>query len=246
VKSDAHNVKPNVKPNTHGFRPDARQDLVAGVGNGFVSVSDAAGASTQQVATSESLNDRFSDKPGASDWIGGPHNGGVAGKALDPTTGDPVGPSIRPGTPGIPYGTVNGLEDPLDGGQYPGIPVFQNEVSGSADANGGDGTLLDLKNTPANDPQMEDHGSLDKPVMMPEPDSGVSRVPEPRSLTLLSLGLGAIILWRKFRPARWAQAPKISHEPTEIPTAAADSPSIERYVLVGFARFPASVTATHS
>jgi PEP-CTERM motif len=169
-------------------KPVAHQDQVAGMGTGFVSVYDVADASWEQVASSQSFNGLLSDKPGVGDWSGGPHDGG-AGNALDPTNGDVVGQLL------------NGLGHPLQGEGHRGS-VFQNEVNGGAGSDGGDGHLLDFKNTPGHDPHTEDHGPFNKPLVT-EPDSGsVSSVPEPGSLVLVSLGLIAIILWGKFRSAR--------------------------------------------
>ena len=163
-------------------KSNAHQDRVTGLGNDSVSVH-AAGASWEQVASGQFL---LSNEPGVSNWIGGPLGGG-ARDALDPTNGDVVGQ------------TLNGLDHPFQGDDQLGS-VFQNEVNGSANSDGGDGHLLDFKNEP--DPQAEDHGAFNKTVVT-EPDSGpVSGVQEPGSLALLSLGLGALILWGKFQSAR--------------------------------------------
>ena len=205
------------------IKPDAHQDGVTGLGNGLLSVYEDVGASLQVASSDEpgggdwsggprdggftvpltlspsssnaldpttgdlfgqSLNGQGDPGQGGGDWSGGSRNGGFAvpltfspssSNALDTTTGDLLGQSL------------NGLNDPLQGS------VIRNDVNGGTDSDGGDGNLLDLKSTSVND-------AFDKPVMTPGPDSGtISSVPEPRSLVLLSLGLGAVILWRKFR-----------------------------------------------
>jgi hypothetical protein len=101
-------------------------------------------------------------------------SGSGAGNDPFPTNGDGVG--------------LNGHPPQGDGGS-----VFQNE------GNGGNGHL-GPPNLP--DPHTGDQGSFNQPPAT-EPDSGpISGVPEPGSLVLLSLGLGAVILWGKLRPAR--------------------------------------------
>ena len=168
-------------------KPDAYQDRTTGLGNDSVSVYDDAGASWEQVASGQSLNSLFSNEPGGSDWNGGSHGGG-AGVALDPTNGDVVGKLL------------NGLDHPFQGDDLHGS-VFQNEVDGGANSDGGDGHLLDFKNAPDDDYGSEDHGPSNNTVVT-GPDSGpLSGVPEPGSLMLLSLGLMAVILWGKFRSA---------------------------------------------
>jgi hypothetical protein len=205
------------------IKPDAHQDRVTGPGNGLLSVYEDIGASLQVASSDEpgggvwsggprvggfavpltvspsssdsldpttgdlfgqSLNGLDDPLQGGGNWSSVSRNGGFAtphtlpsspSNTLDPTTGDLLGQSL------------NGLDDPLQGS------VIRNDVNGGTDSDGGDGNLLDLKSTSVND-------AFDKPVLTPEPHPGTtSSVPEPRSLVLLSLGLGAIILWRKFR-----------------------------------------------
>jgi len=175
-------------------KPNAHQDRVTGLGNGTVSLYNDAVASRQQAASGQSLNGHFSNEPAGSNLNGGPHGEG-AGHALDSTNGDVVGQ--------LP----NGLDNPFQGDDHPG-PVFQNEGNGGADSSGGNGHLFDVNNGPDHDLHAEDHGPSNNTVVTgsdssPLPDSGpVSAVPEPGSLTLLSLGLGAVILCGKFRSAR--------------------------------------------
>jgi len=90
---------------------------------------------------------------------------------------------------------LSGLDQPLQG-EDARASVIENESNGGAASGGGDGKILDFNDTPASDGHREDQGGLlDKPVDL------ISSVPEPGSLALLSLGLGAIILWRQFRSA---------------------------------------------
>jgi len=110
-------------------------------------------------------------------------NGSGAGNVSDPANGDVVG--------------LNGPPPQGDGGStFQNGPVFQNE------GNGGNGDL-DPPNISHHDPQTEGHGPST------EPDSGpLSGVPEPGSLVLMSLGLGAVLLWGKFRSARQTRPSK--------------------------------------
>jgi hypothetical protein len=112
-------------------------------------------------------------EPGGAAWSG-------AGNDPFPTNGDVAG--------------LNGHPPQGEGGTvFPNGPVYQNE------GNGGNGHLGPPK---LPDPHTGDQGSFNQPPVT-EPDSGpVSSVPEPGSLVLMSLGLAAVILWGKFRPAR--------------------------------------------
>jgi PEP-CTERM motif-containing protein len=190
----------DVKPDTH---PDAHQDRVTEPGDSFLSAYDATGTSWKPAASSEPLNDPFSGEPWASSWSDGTH-GGDARNAVDPANGDLVGQLLNQVDHSLQgeEHRVQGEEHPLQGEDFRGS-VFENEVHSGADSDGGDGHLLHFKNTADNSPQIEDHGSFDKSVFTPERGTGpVSSVPEPTSLVLLSLGLWAILLWRKLRSAR--------------------------------------------
>ena len=113
-------------------------------------------------------------EPGGAAWSGG------AGNDPFPTNGDVAG--------------LNGHPAQGDGGSvFPSGPVYQNE------GNGGNGHL-GPPNLP--DSHTGGQGTFNQPPVT-EPDPGsISGVPEPGSLVLLSLGLVAVILWGKVRPAR--------------------------------------------
>ena len=105
---------------------------------------------------------------------GGAAWSGGAGNDPFPTNGDVAG--------------LNGHPPQGDGGS-----VFQNGGSGG---NGHVGP----PNLP--DPRTGDPGSFNQPPVTETDPGPVSAVPEPGSLVLLSLGLVAVILWGKLRPAR--------------------------------------------
>lgn len=169
-----------VKPDAQNLYPDAHPDRSVNLEGGFGSLTDWAGASANQVRPNDPVNALFGGGPS----VGGPavndRNGGLhdGTSNLDPVTGDPV--SLL----------LSGLDHPLQGEDARGS-VLENEANGG----GGDGQILDFNDTPASGGDPEDHGLLGKPVEL------ISSVPEPGSFALLSLGLGAVILWRQFRPA---------------------------------------------
>jgi hypothetical protein len=72
---------------------------------------------------------------------------------------------------------------------------FTLQATGAAGSAGHPGPPSALDSTIANDPHVADLGSVGNA----EP---ITAVPEPRSLVLLSLGLGGVLLWRKFGPVR--------------------------------------------
>jgi len=206
-----------VNPNAHNAYPDAHQERVAASGGDSQSASDAAGPSGNQGGSSGTLSDALSSEPATtsaiggssgtpsgplrselgiappivgavSDWSSAPHDGGVGGNA-DPTIFDPVTPLL------------NGLDQPLQGDGHQGS-VYQNEVNDEDASGSGDGNVPDFNNPPGSDSHPEDHGAVDKPVALPDPNPGlIGSVPEPGSLALLSLALGAVILWRTFLSA---------------------------------------------
>jgi hypothetical protein len=180
-KSDGALRLPYVKPDV---KPDAHQNRVTGAESGFVSVYDVADASWNQLGSKESLD---ALKPGAS-------NGSGAGNSVDPTNGDLDGHTSQGD-----QGSV------LDAPVFRDPPVFSDAPVFQTEENDGD-RHLDTPNPPNHMPNYDPHTGDPGPFTqspLTEPDSGpLSSVPEPGSLVLMSLGLIAVILWGKFRPAR--------------------------------------------
>ncbi|HXI41662.1 MAG TPA: PEP-CTERM sorting domain-containing protein [Bryobacteraceae bacterium] len=162
--------------------------------NGGTDSPVAAGTSRNQGAAGGTISGPLSAAQGntapiegsGSSWNGASHDGG-ADNAI--TTADPAGQLL------------SGLDHPLQGDDHLGSVspnAVNNDASGSSD-----GTILDFNNPPVSDFNSEDHGSTDKLVGSPDPDPGIiATVPEPGSLMLLSLALGAVILWRRFLSAQ--------------------------------------------
>lgn len=211
----------DANPDAHNLYSSAHQGPVAGLGNDRVSaydaanasgkpvassgspsgrlsdepavnlggfVSDAVGASRSQVASNESPNGLFGNEAGASHSNNRPHVVGGADTTLDPTTADLV------------QQLLGRSEYRLQGDGF-GRPVFQNEIKSGADSVDWDEQVLDFADTRGNGPLLKNQGLRDGPITLAADSGRVSSVAEPRSLALLSVGLGAIILWRKFRSA---------------------------------------------
>jgi hypothetical protein len=108
-----------------------------------------------------------------------------------------AGPSASGSTAGGITGDALGATTGNFTGQPPNGPL---QANGPAGSEGGDpGPPSDLNGAGANPPV--DQGSGGGLGITPVPSTGpVAAVPEPRSFVLLSLGLGGILLWRKFRP----------------------------------------------
>ncbi len=169
-------------------KPDVYRDRVAELGDSSAPTFDVPGASWKHVAASESMHGSSGDNPGTNGGSGGGRDGGD-NHALEPLNDDLVGQLLN--------GLGNRLHD-AEGWESD----FQNEVNGGAGSERDSGHLAEFGNRPNNDPKAEDHSPFNTPLAT-EPVSGpVSSVPAPGSLGLLSLGLGAIILERKFRPTR--------------------------------------------
>ena len=178
----------------------------AGMG-GSAGGAAPAGASRSSSSThSSSARSRKSDRTNAHGRVAGAGNSSASVYNIADASWNQLGPSESPnalepggaawsgGAGNDPFPTngdvagLNGHPPQGDGGS-----VLQNE------GNGGNGHH-DPPNVP--DPHTGDPGSFNQPPVT-EPDPGpVSSVPEPGSLVLLSLGLGAVILWGKLRPAR--------------------------------------------
>jgi len=180
-------VGPNVH-HVHRTRP-------SGLGKSFMSVYDGARSASKEVASSDSETGLVRDGVADRDWIAGIPNGvfdqtlDSTPADLDPTGGDLVGQLLH-----CLAGPVQHHHPVQD--QDTGTSVVENERDG--ESSGGDGRRVDSSNPPA-DPQGDDRGPGDNPLTAPASETGlVSSVPEPQSLSLLSLGLVAIILWRKF------------------------------------------------
>ena len=203
----------DANPIAHDAQADTHQRITA-LGTGFGAVSDAVGGAGNQVGSSGVLGGALSAEPGTAPATAGssatpsdlssagPGNtpetvgtmseqndashGGGAGNA-DPTTVDPV------------RQLLSGLDHPLQG-ENPQGSVSQNEVDYGATSGSGDGEVLSVNNPHDNDPHLEAPRSADRSIAPPgdSDPSFLANVPEPGSLALLSLGLGAVILWRRF------------------------------------------------
>ena len=159
-----------------------------------MSVYDGARSASKEVALSDSETGLVRDGVADRDSIAGIPNGvfdqtlDSTPADLDPPDGDLVGQLLHCLAGPVQHHPVQD--------QDTGTSVVENERDG--ESSGGDGRRVDSSHPPA-DPHGDDRGPGDNPLTAPASETGlVSSVPEPQSLSLLSLGPVAIILWRKF------------------------------------------------